>query len=64
MSPNSQSYDVIVFLNNLVTRRARVFMKKVENYEDFDNENFLRRFCMSKDSFKVLREKIAPITAK
>lgn len=68
MSSSDESDSDIEFINNIKTRKQRNFKERINFLESLDDVNFLRRFRISKQSFRVLLQKIhdqiAPTTAR
>lgn len=68
MTSTSDSDSDIEFIDGLRAPKARVFKERVCYLDTLDEMSFLRRFRMSKESFRLLLEKIRrniePVTAR
>lgn len=64
-SENDSDFE---FIDGIRAPKPRKFRKRTEYLECFDEAEFLQRFRMSKDSFRLLldkiRHKISPSTAR
>lgn len=55
---SSESDDDLNFINNIATRKPREFRLRKDYLEILDDENFHKRFRLTKSTFRFVLEKI------